>query len=61
MLNRTGFRLGAALVALAAAWPAQAQDINQGEVVVTGSRSRQVYIDPRTNTAIETEEDASGL
>ncbi|HEY0116135.1 MAG TPA: hypothetical protein VGB54_10470, partial [Allosphingosinicella sp.] len=47
--------------ALAAAWPAQAQDINQGEVVVTGSRSRQVYIDPRTNTAIETEEDASGL
>lgn len=41
--------------------PAVAQDINQGEVVVTGSRIRQSYIDPRTNAVIETEEDASGL
>lgn len=50
------------LVGLAAAWPAEAQDINEGEVVVTGSRSRQVYLDPRTNTAIQSEDDdASGL
>jgi hypothetical protein len=41
--------------------PAFAQDINSGEVVVTGSRARQTYMDPRTNRAIETEEDASGL
>lgn len=41
--------------------PAFAQDINEGEVVVTGTRARQIYIDPRTNMAIETEEDASGL
>ena len=55
-----GFRIGAALLALAAA-AAPAQDINEGEVMVTGSRVRQVYIDPRTNAAIESEEDASGL
>lgn len=61
MQNGIGFRLGAALVASIAAWPAQAQDINVGEVVVSGSRARQVYIDPRTNRAIETEENASGL
>jgi hypothetical protein len=41
--------------------PALAQDINAGEVVVTGTRARQNYIDPRTNRTIETEEDASGL
>ena len=41
--------------------PAFAQDLNEGNVLVTGSRIRQSYIDPRTNTAIETEEDASGL
>lgn len=41
--------------------PAFAQDINEGEVVVSGSRAHQSYMDPRTNTAIETEEDASGL
>lgn len=41
--------------------PAFAQDINSGEVVVSGTRARQVYLDPRTNTAVETEEDASGL
>lgn len=60
MRNSTGLRIGAALLALAAAG-AQAQDINEGEVMVTGSRINQVYIDPRTNMAIETEEDASGL
>jgi hypothetical protein len=53
--------LAVALAACAAAVPAQAQDINEGEVVVTGSRVRQVYIDPRTNRAIETEEDAGAL
>jgi hypothetical protein len=41
--------------------PALAQDINAGEVVVTGSRARQNYIDPRTNRVVETGEDASGL
>lgn len=60
-MRRTGFRLGAALLGLAAAWPAQAQDLNEGEVVVTGSRARPVYLDPRTNRAIEVEEDASAL
>jgi hypothetical protein len=55
------YRLVALLLGLAAAWPAQAQDINEGEVVVTGSRARQVYLDPRTNAPIEMEEDASGL
>lgn len=53
--------LAAALLGAIAQTPAQAQDINEGEVVVTGSRARQVYIDPRTNRAIESEEDASGL
>lgn len=61
MNRKMGFRLAAGIVALAAAWPVQAQDINEGEVVVTGSRSRQVYMDPRTNRAIEAAEDASGL
>lgn len=61
MKKIVGFRFGSALLALAVAWPAQAQDINEGEVVVTGSRMRQVYIDPRTNRPIETEEEASGL
>lgn len=41
--------------------PAFAQDLNAGEIVVTGTRARPSYLDPRTNTAIETEEDASGL
>lgn len=53
-----------ATAAMAAVWtatPAQAQDLNAGEVVVTGSRARQTYIDPRTNRAIATEEDGSGL
>jgi len=53
-------RLASLLLALLPA-PALAQDLNAGEVVVTGARARQTYIDPRTNTAIETEEDASGL
>lgn len=52
--------LGALMLAVSPA-PAIAQDINSGEVVVTGSRARQVYIDPRTNMAIESDEDASGL
>jgi hypothetical protein len=61
-MKRTGFKLGAAVLALAAAMPAQAQDLNEGEVVVTGSRVRQVYIDPRTNLAIQSvDEDAGGL
>lgn len=41
--------------------PAFAQDLNQGDVLVTGSRARPSYMDPRTNTVVETEEDASGL
>jgi len=53
-------RVGILLAALLPA-PAFAQDLNAGEVVVSGSRARQSYMDPRTNTAIETEEDASGL
>ena len=56
MLRRT---ILASVMLAALAVPAQAQDLNQGEVVVTGSRARQVYIDPRTNRAIETEEDDS--
>jgi hypothetical protein len=46
---------------LAFATPAEAQDLNEGEVVVTGARARQSYIDPRTNRRIETESDSSGL
>lgn len=60
-MRRMGFRLGAVLLGLAAAWPAAAQDLNEGEVVVTGSRARPVYLDPRTNRTIEVEEDASAL
>lgn len=41
--------------------PGFAQDINSGEVVVSGTRARQTYMDPRTNRAIETGEDASSL
>lgn len=50
-------------VLLLALLPVQvfAQDINSGEVVVTGTRARQTYMDPRTNRAIETAEDASSL
>ena len=52
-----------ALVPLLVLAPAQAwaQDINEGEIVVTGTRAQQSYIDPRTNRVIEVEEDASGL
>jgi hypothetical protein len=55
-----GVRLSMLLLALL---PAQAlsQDLNSGEVVVTGSRMQQNYIDPRTNTLIEVEEAESGL
>ncbi|HYD11877.1 MAG TPA: TonB-dependent receptor [Allosphingosinicella sp.] len=57
---KTAFRI-ALLLAVALPSPALAQDLNAGEVVVTGSRARQTYIDPRTNRAVETGEDASGL
>jgi len=53
-------RFAALLLALVPV-PVFAQDINSGEVVVTGSRARQTYMDPRTNRAIETAEDASSL
>ena len=49
---------------LAAALPASAlaQDLNQGEIVVTGSRMRPSYIDTRTNTTVEvSDDDASAL
>lgn len=48
------------LLGIAVATPAAAQDINAGEVVVTGSRIAQRYIDPRTNRVIQTEDDDSG-
>jgi hypothetical protein len=57
---KTAIHSIAVLLALLPA-PAIAQDLNAGEVVVTGSRARQTYIDPRTNRAVETGEDASGL
>jgi hypothetical protein len=57
---KTAIRI-ALLLAVALPTPAIAQDLNAGEVVVTGSRARQTYIDPRTNRAVETGEDASGL
>jgi hypothetical protein len=57
---KTAIRI-ALLLAVALPSPAIAQDLNAGEVVVTGSRARQTYIDPRTNRAVETGEDASGL
>lgn len=57
---KTAFRI-ALLLAAALPAPAVAQDLNAGEVVVTGSRARQTYIDPRTNRPVETGEDASGL
>ena len=57
---KIAFRI-ALLLAAALPAPAIAQDLNAGEVVVTGSRARQTYIDPRTNRAVETGEDGSGL
>lgn len=60
-MRKSIFMMGTMVAALAVALPAQAQDINEGEVVVTGSRAQQSYIDPRTNRPIEVEEDASGL
>jgi len=55
-------RFTLALLALLPA-PALAQDLNEGEVVVTGSRVRQVYMDPRTNTVIDSDDndDATAL
>jgi hypothetical protein len=61
MMRARGYWLGAAVLLALAAPGAVAQDINAGEVVVTGSRIRQVYIDPRTNVAIEPEEDSDAL
>lgn len=57
---KTALRI-ALLLAVALPAPAIAQDLNAGEVVVTGSRARQTYIDPRTNRPVETGEDGSGL
>jgi hypothetical protein len=57
---KTAFRSAALLLALLPA-PAVAQDLNAGEIVVSGSRARQTYIDPRTNRPVESGEDASGL
>lgn len=57
---KTAMRIIALSAALMPA-PAFAQDLNAGEIVVTGSRARQTYIDPRTNRAVETGEDGSGL
>src|SRR5688572_6440895 len=51
----------ALLLAVALPAPAAAQDLNEGEIVVTASRARPTYIDRRTNAAVETEEDASAL
>ena len=51
----------ALLLAVALPAPAIAQDLNAGEVVVTASRNRPTYFDSRTNTVVETGEDASGL
>jgi len=49
------------VLGLATLSPARAQDLNEGEVVVTGSRARPSYLDPRTNSRIEVEEEADGL
>lgn len=57
---KTAIRI-ALLLAAALPAPALAQDLNAGEVVVTGSRARQTFVDPRTNRAVETGEDGSGL
>ncbi|WP_243406171.1 TonB-dependent receptor [Sphingosinicella sp. YJ22] len=59
-IRNTGLGLGAMLLGLAMAWPAQAQDINEGEIVVTASRAQQSYIDPRTNRVIEVDDDDAG-
>jgi hypothetical protein len=61
MMRKAILIAGAACAAFTAL-PAQAQDINEGEVVVTGTRARQTYLDSRTNRPIETgEDDASSL
>lgn len=59
-MRKTSFIVGVAAAAFLAV-PAYAQDLNAGEVVVTGSRIQQNYIDPRTNRVIEVEEESSGL
>lgn len=60
-MRRIMLTLGSAVAAMAIALPAHAQDLNAGEVVVTGSRVQQNYIDPRTNRIVEVEEESSGL
>ena len=58
---KTAIRCLAVLLASLPA-PALAQDLNEGEIVVTASRARPSYIDRRTNRAVETgDDDASGL
>lgn len=58
---KTAIHSVAVLLALLPA-PAFAQDLNQGEIVVTASRARPTYFDSRTNTVVETgDDDASGL
>ena len=57
---KTAIRI-ALLLAVALPTPAVAQDLNAGEIVVTGSRARPTYIDPRTNRAVEAGDDASSL
>jgi hypothetical protein len=61
MIKKIGWWLAGVTLSLSMAWPVHAQDINQGEVVVTGSRTRQVYMDPRTNRAIATAEEGGDL
>lgn len=61
MYRMIGRGLALGISAAALGWPAAAQDLNSGEVMVSGSRARQVYMDPRTNRAIAGDEEASGL
>ncbi len=57
---KTAVRI-ALLLAVALPASAPAQDLNEGEVVVSATRARPTYIDRRTNSAVETGEDASAL
>ena len=59
-MRKTMLMLGAALAGVTIALPAHAQDINEGEVVVTASRASQNYFDTRTNRVIEVGDDDAG-
>ena len=59
-MRKTMLMLGAALAGLTTALPAPALDINEGEVVVTASRTQQNYFDTRTNRVIEVGDDDAG-